>query len=310
MNKKYALYFDAPENTTASTDLEPAISIDHVNRLADNIATLARALGITNMLPMAAGSTVKRYKTTVTKGDRQAAEGDIVPLSKVSRTPLTPLTLELVPYRKLTTAQAIQKVGSAIALNETDDALVREVQKDIRNSFFSMVTANTATAAAGGATLQAACAQAWAKIAEYFEDKDATPVYFVNPIDVASYLGTASITTQSAFGFDYVENFIGLGNAFISPRVTQGSVFATAMENLNGVFVPQGGDVAGAFDLTYDESGMVGMTHSRADDRASIQTLVMAGVLFYPEDAAGIIKSTITAPSDDEEEGENQVSGG
>ena len=86
-----------------------------------------------------------------------------------------------------------------------------------------------------------------------------------------------------------------MGTAFVSPKVTKGTIFATATENLNGVYVPQGGDVADAFDLTYDESGMIGMTHSRADDRASIQTLIMAGVLFYPEDAAGIIKSTISA---------------
>ena len=40
---------------------------------------------------------------------------------------------------------------------------------------------------------------------------------------------------------------------------------------------------------------MVGMTHSRADDRASIQTLIMTGVVFYPEDATGIVKSAINA---------------
>lgn len=289
------LYFEAEANTTTSTDIEPAVSIDHVNRLANNISTLQKALGITHMTPMAAGSQVKRYKTTVTKGAKQSAEGDIVPLSKVERKPLDPLTLKLEPYRKLTTAQAIQASGRAIALDETDTALSREVGKDVRDSFFTMITAGTATAAAGGATLQAAAAQAWGQLSVYFEDIDATPVFFVHPLDVATYLGDASITTQEAFGFRYIESFLGMGTGFISPKVTKGTVFATATENLNGVYVPQGGDVADAFDLTYDESGMIGMTHSRADDRASIQTLIMAGVLFYPEDAAGIIKSTISA---------------
>lgn len=289
------LYFAAEANTTTSTDIEPAVSIDHVNRLVNNISTLQRALGITRMTPMAAGTQIKRYKTTVTKGAKQSAEGDIVPLSKVERKPLDSLTLKLEPYRKLTTAQAIQSAGKAVALDETDTALAREVGKDVRDSFFTMVTAGTATAAAGGPTLQSAIAQAWAKLAVYFEDMDATPVYFVNPLDVATYLGDAAITTQDAFGFRYVENFLGMGNAFVSPRITQGNVYATITENLNGVYVPQGGDVAESFDLTYDESGMIGMTHSRADDRASIQTLIMAGVLFYPEDASGVIKSQINA---------------
>lgn len=286
------LYFDVEENTVASTDLEPAVSIDHVNRLSDNIATLQRALGITAMTPMASGTLIKRYKTTVTKGAKQSAEGDIVPLSKVERKPLDPITLELTPYRKLTTAQAIQKVGSAIALEETDTALEKEIRKDVRDAFFKLIKAGTGTAS-GGATLQAAAAQAWGALSVYYEDKDVTPVYFVHPLDVATYLGEASITTQNAFGFQYVENFLGLGNAFVTPQVTQGTVYATVSENLNGAYVPQGGDVADAFDLTFDESGMVGMTHSRADDRASIQTLIMTGVVFYPEDASGVIASKI-----------------
>lgn len=299
------LYFDDPEpepeptgreaeeNTNVSTDFEPAISIDHTNRISDNIRTLQRALGITSLKPMASGTVVKRYKYTVTKGERQAAEGEIIPLSKVERRPLTPLTLELTPYRKLTTAQAIQRVGRQIALNDSDSELEKEIRKDVRNAFFDLITANTATAATAGATLQAAAANAWGKMSVYYEDKDVTPVYFVNPLDVATYLGSAAITTQSAFGFQYVENFLGLGNAFVTPRVTQGDVFATVSENLNGVYVPQGGDVADAFDLTYDETGIVGMTHSRVDDRASIQTLIMLGVLFYPEDASGVIKAHI-----------------
>lgn len=289
------LIFDVEPNTTTSTDVDPVISIDHVNRLIDGIKTLQTVLGITSLNPMAAGSQIKRYKTTVTKGSKQAAEGDVIPLTKVERKPLAPLTLELNTYRKLTTAQAIQKTGTAIALNETDTALVKEVQKDVRNAFFATITGEGATTAAGGNTLQKAAAQAWGSLSVYFEDKDVTPVFFLNPLDVADYLGTAAITTQTAAGVSYLENFLGMGNAIITPRVTKGDVFATVSENLNAAYIPQGGDIANAFDLTYDESGMVGMTHSRADDRASINTLIMSGVLFYTEDAAGVIKSTITA---------------
>lgn len=288
------LIFDVEANTTTSTDIDPVISIDHVNRLTDGIKTLQTVLGITSMTPMASGNQVKRYKTTVTKGSKQPAEGDVIPLTKVERKPLAPLTLELNTYRKLTTAQAIQKSGTAIALNETDDALIKEVQKEVRNAFFSTITAEGFTSAAGGNTLQKAAAQAWGSLSVYFEDKDVTPVFFLNPLDVADYLGTAAITTQTAAGVSYLENFLGMGNAIITPRVTKGNVFATVSENLNGVYVPQGGDVADTFGMTYDESGLVGMKHSLADDRLSVQTLVMTGVLFYTEDAAGVVKSEIS----------------
>lgn len=299
------LYFDDPEpepeptgreaeeNTNVSTDFEPAISIDHVNRISRNINTLRKALGITRLIPMQAGTLVKRYKYTVTKGEKQAAEGEIIPLSKVERKALTPIELVIDPKRRLTTMQAIQKVGRDIALNEADDELVAEVQKDVNDAFFEMITANTATAADGGATLQAAVASAWAKMQIYFEDKDATPIYFLNPSDVAVYLASAQITTQTAFGFKYVEDFMGLGSAFLTGKIPQGDVYCTATENLNGVYVPQGGDVADAFDLTFDETGIVGMTHSRLDERGAIQSLLVSGIIFYPEDASGVIKAHI-----------------
>ena len=286
------LYFDVQENTNVSTDFEPAISIDHVERISENIQTLQRALGITNMTPMAAGTQVKRYQTTVTVNANQVAEGEVIGLSKVEREPLDPLVLTLQKYRRLTTAEAIQKVGRALALEDSDNKLENEIRKDVRSKFFALINAAAGTAA-GGATLQAAAAQLWGSMSVYFDDKDVTPVYFVHPLDVATYLGSATITTQDAFGFQYIENFLGLGNAFVTPQVTKGSLFGTVTENLNGVYVPQSGDVADAFDLTYDETGIVGMTHSRADDRASIQTLIMMGVLFYPEDASGVFKSVI-----------------
>jgi hypothetical protein len=288
------LYFDAPANTTKSTDLAPAKTIDHINRLVGNIATLQKILGITQMIPMAAGNIVKRYKNTVTKAAQQVAEGDEITLSKVTRAPLADLTLTLNKYRKLTTAEAIQKVGKEIALEETDNALLEEVQKDVRNAFFTSLTANGGSAGTNAATLQAVLANLWGSLSVYFEDKEVQPVFFINPLDVATYLGSASITIQNVFGFQYVENFLGLGTAIVTPRITQGSVYATAIQNLNGVYVPQGGDLADTFDLTYDQSGLVGMTHSRADDRASVNTLILSGVLFYAEDQTGVYHASIS----------------
>ena len=288
------LYFAVPTNTTKSTDLAPAKTIDHINRLVGNISTLQKILGITQMIPMAAGNTVKRYKNTVTKAASQVSEGDEISLSKVVRAPLTDLVLTLNKYRKLTTAEAIQKVGKEIALEETDNALLEEVQKDVRNAFFTSLTANGGSAGTNATTLQAVLANLWGSLSVYFEDKEVQPVFFLNPLDVATYLGGASITIQNVFGFQYVENFLGLGTAIITPRITQGSVYATAVQNLNGVYVPQGGDLADTFDLTFDQSGLIGMTHSRADDRASVNTLILSGVLFYAEDQAGVYHASIS----------------
>ena len=140
-------------------------------------------------------------------------------------------------------------------------------------------------------------ANLWAKLQGYYEDMDVTPIYFINQQDVADYLGTAQITMQTAFGFTYIENFLGLGTAIISPQVTAKAPIATAQENLNGAYAPVSGDVAQTFGLTYDASGMIGMTHQMKSENATIDTLIMSNVIFYPEYADGVFKGTIQGES-------------
>lgn len=294
--KYYKQLFAVEENTTITTDIEPAISIDYVNRINDNISTLLAVLGLTELIPMSAGATIKRYKTTAGTLAEQVAEGDVIGLSKVTRKALDDVTLTLKKYRKLTTAEAIQRSGYNNAVNDTDAKLIAEVRKDVKKDFFTMLGQGTGTATAG-ADLQKACANLWGAMTAYYEDMDVTPVYFVNPVDVATYLGQATITTQEAFGFTYLENFLGLGNAIISANVTAGAPIATVAQNLNGAYVPANGDVANAFGLTYDASGLVGMTHNAVTERASVETLVLSGVSLFPEDVAGVFKGSVSSAS-------------
>lgn len=279
--------FAVEENTIVTTDLAPAISIDFTNRINDNISTLLSVLGITNMVAMSNGSTIRRFKTTAGTLAEQVPEGEIIGLSKVTRKALDNVTLTLKKYRKVTTAEAVQSFGQAVAINETDEKLLSQIRKNVKNDFFTMLSQGTGKATAG-TNLQTACANLWGSLTSYYEDTDTNIVFFVNPVDVATYLGNATITTQDAFGFTYLENFLGLGNAIISADVPAGKPMATVSENLNGAYVPANGDVANLFGLTYDASGLVGMKHYLEDDRASIGTLVMSGVALFPEDVAGV----------------------
>lgn len=284
----------APETgTIVTTDIEPAISIDHSNRLVAGIKTLAKALGITDMVPMSAGTQIKLYKLTKTNSPSQVGEGETISLTKITRTVVGTITLALKKYRKQTTAEAIQRSGYERSVNETDGKLLAEVRKEIKTAFFTTLAAGTGTATAG-TTLQAALANIWGALQSYYEDMDVTPVFFINPVDIATYLGSAAISTQTAFGLTYIENFLGLGNAFVTSAVTAGAPIATVVQNLNAAYVPAGGDVARTFGLTYDETGLVGMKHYTADANASIDTLIMSGVAFYAEDASGVFKGEIS----------------
>ena len=293
MTKLYDLQlFSAPTNTTVAADLEPAISVDFTSRISSNIAELQRVLGVSELMPMAAGTDIKIYKLTKKNTPAQVGEGETIPLTEFERKLVKTLTLTLKKYRKNTTAEAIQKVGRSLAVNQTDEKLVSEIQKEIKGAFYTALATGTGTAT--GTNLQKTLANLWAKLQTYYEDMDVTPIYFVNPQDVADYLGSAQITMQTAFGFTYIENFLGLGTAIVTPQVAAKTVWATAQENLNGAYAPVSGDVGQTFSLTADTTGLIGMTHQMKSDNASVDTLVLSGVLFYPEFADGIFKGTIS----------------
>lgn len=61
------------------------------------------------------------------------------------------------------------------------------------------------------ASLQAVLAASWGQLQVKFEDDAAEPVHFVNPLDIADYLKAANISVQTAFGMNYVQDFLGLG---------------------------------------------------------------------------------------------------
>lgn len=285
--------FAAAENLTTTADLEPAISVDFTSRLKEGIQSLQKVLGITDMVPMAVGTTIKAYKLVKENAPAQVGEGEEIPLTKVTRKVAWSKELKLNKYRKATSAEAIQKVGYDRAVNETDEKLVKETQKYIKKDFFTALA--TGTGETTGTNLQTACANLWAELQKRYEDMEVTPVYFINPVDVADYLGNAQITMQTVFGMTYIENFLGMGNAIITNSVAAKKPVATVAENLNGAYAPAGGDVATAFGLTMDETGLIGMTHKATTNNATIETLILSGVLFYPEYADGVFKATISA---------------
>lgn len=291
--------FEVESGTITTADLDPAISIDHNQRLMEGIQSLQTVLGITEMTPMAAGTQVKQYKYTKGTDPAQVSEGEVIGLTKFERKLINTFELVLKKFRKQTTAEAIQRVGRNKAIDDTDTLLMRHVQKGVKSDFFTFIGKGTGKAdnlaekkAEASVSIQGAIAGIWAKLSEHFADMDVTAIYFVNPTDVATYLANAQITLQTAFGFQYVENFLGLGTVVLDHSVTQGSVLGTVKENLNGVYIPAGGDVGQSFGLTVDTTGLVGMKHYLADDSASVNTLLMSGVTFYAEDVSGVFSAT------------------
>lgn len=260
-----------------------------------SLAKLIEVLGVTRKIAMQEGTTMYQYTTTGTLQSGAVSEGAVIPLSQYQRNKTAVGEITLYKWRKAVSAEAIMKSGKEEAINQTDAEMLRDVQKDVRAKFFSLLNGSiTGSTPISGTGLQAALAEAWGQLQVKFEDDTAEAVYFLNPLDIADYLGTAQVTMQTVFGMNYIENFLGLGTVITSSLITQGTFIATAKQNIVMYYLTMGGDVAGEFNLTVDDLGVIGIcTEIPTHERAQIETLIMSGIQFFPEYAAGVVKGTI-----------------
>ena len=283
---------DAETNAIMQADLARVRVADFNLQFTGNLRKLTEALGITRKIAVQEGASLKMLKVTGTLESGNVAEGELIPLSKYETEEVPVGEVKLNKWRKGTTAEAILKGGYDQAVGATTDKMVKDIQKTIRGDLFKFMATGTGTAT--GATLQAALANGWGKLAVLFEDDAVETVYFLNPMDVSDYLGTAQVEMQTLFGMNYIKNFLGLGDVFLNRNVPEGKYYATAKENIVLYYVNVGaGDIKSAFGLTTDETGYIGINEYPDKDTARVIDLVMSGVTFFPERIDGIVVGTI-----------------
>lgn len=284
----------AETNLIKNSDLARVRQVDFVSMFGYNTKKLMELLGVMRLVPKQAGTMLKRHTVTGTLEDGNVEEGDIIPLSKY-KTVDTPLKeIELKKWRKATSAEAILDKGYDQAVDETNDKMLQDIQGKIRTGIIGSLTID-GQPTASGANTQAALADAWGKLANIFENDAVETVYFLNPMDIASYLATAQITVQQAFGFSYVENFLGLGTVILNSGITAGTFKATAKQNMVGYYVPANeADLAKAFDFVSDETGLIAV-HEYADyDRLTADSTFLSGIEIFADNEAGVISGTIS----------------
>ena len=282
----------AETNTIMQADLARVRVADFNLQFTGNLQKLTEALGVTRKIAVQEGAALKMLKVTGNLASGTVAEGELIPLSKYTTEEVAVGEVKLNKWRKGTTAEAILKGGYDQAVGATTDKMVKDIQKTIRGNLFTFMKTGTGTAT--GATLQAALANGWGKLAVLFEDDAVETVFFLNPMDVADYLGTAQVDMQTLFGMNYIKNFLGLGDVFLNSNVEKGKYYATAKENIVLYYVNVGaGDISSAFGLTADETGYIGINEYADKDTARVIDLVMSGVTFFPERNDGIVVGTI-----------------
>lgn len=276
-------------------DLARVREIDFTLMFTESLRKLTEALGVTRKVAKQAGTVLKTYKATGTLEDGAVAEGETIPLSKYTTEAVNYGEISLKKWRKATSAEAIIERGYDQAVGMTTDRMLKDVQKAIRKDFFTFLGTGTGTAT--GAGLQAALAQTWGKLQTLFEDDDIQAVHFINPLDIADYLATATITTQTAFGMTYIEDFLGMGKVFMNSSVPKGTIYSTAQDNLVLYYVPvNGADLNEAFSFTSDETGYIGIYEEPDYTNMTASDTVVNGMTLFAERLDGVVKTTITEP--------------
>ena len=284
----------AENNLIKNSDLARVRQVDFVSMLGYNTKKLMELLGVMRLIPKQAGTVLKRHSVTGTLEDGSVPEGDIIPLSKYQTVekPLKEITLK--KWRKATSAEAILDKGYDQAVDETNDKMLQDIQGKIRTGIIGSLTIG-GQPTASGANTQAALADAWGKLANIFENDAVETVYFLNPMDIASYLATAQITVQQAFGFSYVENFLGLGTVILNSGIAAGTFKATAKQNMVGYYVPANeADLAKAFDFVSDETGLIAVYEYADHDRLTADSTFLSGIEIFADNEAGVISGTIS----------------
>lgn len=282
----------AENNLITRSDLARVREVDFTLMFSESVKKLVEALGVTRKIAKQAGTVLKAYKATGTLQDGNVAEGELIPLSKYVTEAVNYKEITLKKWRKATTAEAIVDRGYDQAVTMTTDRMLKDVQKGIRADFFTFL--GTGTAAASGKGLQAALAQSWGQLQVKFEDDEISAVHFVNPLDIADYLSTATVTTQTAFGMTYLEDFLGMGKVFMNTSVPKGKVFSTAADNIVLYYIPvNGADLGEAFNFTSDETGYIGIHEAPDYTNMTASDTVINGMELFAERLDGIVVATI-----------------
>lgn len=268
-----------------------AQNINIVNKFESTLAELLAVLGKSDVNVMAPGTAMNIYKSAGSLNSGEVAENGEIPASAIKMELEKTVELTYSKYRKLTGIESVGKLGYDIAVLGSNEAMLREVQAKVRKSIYDGIATGTGTAA--GATFQAAIANAWGKVTEAFEGDAATPVFFANPMDVAGYLGQANIITQSAFGMNYIKDFMGLGNVLIDSNVPAGTVFGTACENIDVVAA----NIAAipGMELHTDRSGVIGVHNGAKYENGALQSVAYCGLACFPVFLDRVVKATISA---------------
>ena len=289
-----------PRENLPNTYTDVAVrEIDFVSRFGTSWQALQEILGIMNPIKKENGTKLVSYTASVTLADGDVDAGCVIPYSKAAVTGISHDDVTIEKYAKATTIEEVAEYGATNAISRTDEAFLNQLQGKITSDFYTFLQDDTYAITETYDTFQMACAMAIGLVKDKFKKmrKNSTDiVLFVNTLDAYAYLGTAGISIQTAFGIEYVQNFLGAKTVIISSDIEQGKVIAVPSENIVCYYVdPSSSDFAkiGLPYRTDGDTNLIGFAVDGSYSTATGASYAIMGVKLWAEYADAIAICTI-----------------
>lgn len=287
--KKYGLQaFAAPDNMTGNAQIQiRAREIDFVTSFGKNIQALLDVMGIARMIRKENGSALKVRTVEGVLQSGDVAEGEEIPMSQYTVKEEVIDKIKIEKFRKGVSLEAIAEKGYDAAVQQTDDEMKADLQKNVTNKFYDQLKKGSLTGYES--TWQMAVATAIGKVKNKFDSMGRTATgtaVFVSILDVYKYVGAANITTQTAFGMTYMQDFLGADVVFMSSKIPENVVIATPLNNLVAYYVDPADSefVKAGLSYTVDsETGFIGFHAQGTYERAISDMFAIMGLRLFAE---------------------------
>lgn len=287
----------AKSGLTKMSDFEAvrAREIDFVTRFAKNWDALREVMGILRPIKKTPGTVLTSYTAGITLQSGFVGEGEEIPYSEATVSPVSYADLTLEKYAKAVSIEAVNKYGAAVAIQRTDEAFLNELQSVVMGRFYDFLPTGTLTD--NESSFQMAISMAIGKVKDKFKKmhRDATRiVVWVNTLDAYLYLGSAAITIQNQFGVDYIKNFLGADTLILSSEMPQGFVYATPVDNIVNYYIDPADADFRALGLDYTVQGDTNLIGFHANGNYSTavgESYALMGMALWAEyiDAIAVV---------------------
>lgn len=276
---------------------------DFVTRFGKNWDLLRAILGVMRPIKKNPGTQLVSYAAKMTdaalQGGTAVGEGQTIPATQFEVEAVYKEDVEIAKYKKAVSVEAVAKWGAAIAIEKTDDQFLVELQNKVMGDFYTFL--KTGTLKGTQKTWQRALAIAKGAVLDKFAGMSRTVtdvVGFANIMDLYEYLGDADITVQSAFGLQYVKDFLGYSVLFLLPdaAIPSKTVIATPVENIDLYYIdPSDSDFAkmGLVFTVEGETNLIGFHAEGNYSNATGESYALMGLKLWAEFLDGIAIVTV-----------------